>query len=413
MSRLQDVLQRGTRAAQPLATSVPIGTLYYVTDETVLERSDGTNWQSYSASVVAGGITQLTGDVTAGPGSGSQAATIGAAKVTSAMLRNSAAISVIGRSANSAGVPADIAAVAASDSVLRESGSTIGFGTIATAGIADAAVTDAKISNRAALSVFGRAVNSIGVGADIVAAAGDTILRRTGTAVDFGALTVGMAPANLWTYAKLQQISVTSRILGLASAGPANIEELTLSQILDFIGSAAQGDILYRDAATWARLGAGTSGQFLKTQGAGANPVWAAAGGSSEVLRARIVITDAQIKSLNTVPIEIVAAPAAGIMISPISLWIIKESTAGAYSANASIRLRWAGITTDLVTASNVSLAVTNKTINRLANPTLSLLTVNPFATALQISSSADVTGGNAANYMVCDVVYTATTDGP
>ena len=38
--------------------------------------------------------------------------------------------------------------------------------------------------------------------------------------------------------------------------------------------SQAQGDILYRDSSTWARLPAGTSGQFLKTQGTGANPTW-------------------------------------------------------------------------------------------------------------------------------------------
>ncbi len=36
-----------------------------------------------------------------------------------------------------------------------------------------------------------------------------------------------------------------------------------------------QGDILYRDGSGLQRLGAGTSGQFLKTQGASANPVWA------------------------------------------------------------------------------------------------------------------------------------------
>lgn len=38
--------------------------------------------------------------------------------------------------------------------------------------------------------------------------------------------------------------------------------------------SSAQGDILIRDASGWTRLAAGTSGQLLKTQGAGANPVW-------------------------------------------------------------------------------------------------------------------------------------------
>ena len=36
-----------------------------------------------------------------------------------------------------------------------------------------------------------------------------------------------------------------------------------------------QGDVLYYGGSGLARLGAGTSGQFLKTQGAGANPVWA------------------------------------------------------------------------------------------------------------------------------------------
>ena len=36
-----------------------------------------------------------------------------------------------------------------------------------------------------------------------------------------------------------------------------------------------QGDILYRDGSGEARLAAGTSGYFLKTQGSGANPTWA------------------------------------------------------------------------------------------------------------------------------------------
>lgn len=41
------------------------------------------------------------------------------------------------------------------------------------------------------------------------------------------------------------------------------------------LASAAQGDVLYHDGTNLTRLGAGTSGQFLKTQGAAANPVWA------------------------------------------------------------------------------------------------------------------------------------------
>ncbi len=86
---------------------------------------------------------------------------------------------------------------------------------------------------------------------------------------------VATIPNNTVTYAKIQDVSATKRILARKTAGSGDIEEATLSEILDFITSAAQGDILYRGAATWARLGAGTSGQFLKTQGAGADPVWA------------------------------------------------------------------------------------------------------------------------------------------
>jgi len=56
----------------------------------------------------ASGITQLTGQVTAGPGSGSQTATIATNTVSNANLRQSVATSVIGRSANSTGDVADI-----------------------------------------------------------------------------------------------------------------------------------------------------------------------------------------------------------------------------------------------------------------------------------------------------------------
>ena len=41
------------------------------------------------------------------------------------------------------------------------------------------------------------------------------------------------------------------------------------------MGSDAQGDILYYNGTAYARLAAGTSGQYLKTQGSGANPTWA------------------------------------------------------------------------------------------------------------------------------------------
>lgn len=85
-------------------------------------------------------------------------------------------------------------------------------------------------------------------------------------------------------------------LLGNKEGATGAIEELTLSQALDLIGSAAQGDILFRGASGWERLPAGTSGQFLKTLGAGADPAWAAAsgGGGSSYERTRVVPTASQ-----------------------------------------------------------------------------------------------------------------------
>ena len=75
------------------------------------------------------------------------------------------------------------------------------------------------------------------------------------------------------TNAKMANMSastIKARVTGSTGAP----EDATLSQVLDFVGSAAQGDILYRGSSTWTRLGAGTTGQFLKTQGTGADPTW-------------------------------------------------------------------------------------------------------------------------------------------
>ena len=101
----------------------------------------------------AGGGMEFTGGLQFG---------IAANGVANTMLRDSAALSVIGRSANSSGDPADITTTAASAAVLRESGSTVGFGTVATAGIANDAVTFAKMQNIATATLVGRTMAGTG-----------------------------------------------------------------------------------------------------------------------------------------------------------------------------------------------------------------------------------------------------------
>lgn len=149
--------------------------------------------------------------------------------VTDAKIRNSAALSVIGRSANSTGDPADIAA-SVDGNVLRRSGTTLGFGTVATAGIADDAVSNAKIRNSAALSVIGRSANSTGDPADIAAAADGDVLRRSGTTLGFGTVATAGIADDACTLAKQQNLSAPG-IVGRRS-GSGDPEHVNASNIV-------------------------------------------------------------------------------------------------------------------------------------------------------------------------------------
>lgn len=75
------------------------------------------------------------------------------------------------------------------------------------------------------------------------------------------------------TYAKMQNISASAILLGRKTAAAGDPEECTLSEVLDFVGSAARGDLLVRGAATWARKAKGTAGQALVMDAD--DPVWA------------------------------------------------------------------------------------------------------------------------------------------
>jgi len=152
--------------------------------------------------------------------------------ITDAMLRQSAGLSVIGRSANSTGDVADITA-ASDNQVLRRDGTSIGFGAVATGGIADDAVTNDKLRESAALSVIGNATNATANPADIAAASDHEVLRRSGTALGFGAVA-------------LNQAAAVTGALGFANGGT---------------GQTSQ------QAAMNALAGAITSGQYLRGNG--------------------------------------------------------------------------------------------------------------------------------------------------
>jgi hypothetical protein len=131
--------------------------------------------------------------------------------VTNAIIRQSAALSVVGRSANSVGDVADIFTTSGTGAVLRELAGVIGFGQVATSGIAAYAVTNDKIRQGAALTVIGRSANSLGDVADIQAsAASDAVLRESGGVLGFGTVGTGGLAALAVTAAKIANATITA-----------------------------------------------------------------------------------------------------------------------------------------------------------------------------------------------------------
>jgi hypothetical protein len=180
----------------------------------------------------------LTSDVT-GSGTGSFATTIAAGVVSTSKLGGD--ITTAGK-----------ALLDDADAAAQRT--TLGLGTLATQS-----------------GTFSGTSSGTNTGDQTITLTGDVTGSGTGS---FAATIANSAVTNA-KMANMTASTIKARVTGSTGAP----EDATLTQVLDLVGSAAQGDILYRGASTWTRLGAGTSGQYLQTQGAAANPQWATVSG--------------------------------------------------------------------------------------------------------------------------------------
>ncbi len=182
-------------------------------------------------------------------------------------------LSVFGRSANSSGAMAAI--TGADGQALRVAGTALGFGTLATAAYADSSVTLAKLASATAASLLGRSANSTGVYADIASSADGQVLRRSGGTLGFGALDLADADAvaGLLPFANIADGAITS-VLGRAggTAGVmAAVAATADGQFLQRVGGA----LTWATVGIGSIPGGSAVGQVLRNT-AGNVPAWGA-----------------------------------------------------------------------------------------------------------------------------------------
>jgi len=172
-----------------LATSAITGTAVITTDARLSDQRTPLDNSVTSAKIVDGTI--VNADINA------------AAAVDLSKLESIGARSVVGNSSSGSGTPSAISA-GSDGNVLRRSGTSLGFGEVATAGIADLAVTAAKIdngtitntqvSNTAAIDaskISGTAIvqSIVDAKGDLLAGTADNTIARVGVGTDGHVLT--------------------------------------------------------------------------------------------------------------------------------------------------------------------------------------------------------------------------------
>lgn len=169
---------------------------------------------------------------------------------------------VVGRSAATNGVAADIGP-ASTNQVLRESGGSLGWGLLADVNLANNAITDAKLRTGTARSVIGRAGNTIGNVADISTSLNSGhVLRESGGTIAFGQFELGAFPT-------VTPNSVFGKGLGGGTA--AQLTASTVGDVLRLSGGNLSFGKITAGHVAWeagtSNAVAGEIGEFVQNTG--------------------------------------------------------------------------------------------------------------------------------------------------
>lgn len=307
----------------------------------------GTTWVTQA---MTGDITISSGGVTA----------IGNNKVTDAMLRQSAATSIIGRSANSTGNVADISATINQTVLRRNSSGVLGFGAL-TLSDPNAVTGILPVANGGTGNSFVPSNNSIayyaGGGAyDYIA---PSVVGKVLTSTTSG------ASPGVPVWAQVDLTSVVTGVLPFANGGTnANL-------------TASNGGIFYSTASAGAILAGTATASKILLSGASTTPTWSTSTipTSAGATANKVLLSDGTNYILSTPTFPNASATSGKIIISDGTNWIASTPTYPNTSGTAGKILRSDGTNNiyttstfaDTYTASNLLYSNGANTVTGLA----------------------------------------------
>lgn len=160
---------------------------------------------------------------------------------------STAALSVKANATNATAAATDVAA-GTDGHVLRRSGTTLGFGTLAAGAYAVNTMPLATIANQAATTILGNATAGSAAVTAIAAGSDGHVLRRSGTTLGFGTLATagyGDATVTLAKMANLAQDQVIGRVTAstgvpetftVTAAARSVLDDTTVAAMMDTLG---------------------------------------------------------------------------------------------------------------------------------------------------------------------------------